>query len=55
MCGVPIDTAKPEQKLAQLMERELFSTVSVDPQKLKLFLLAYWDTVIALAHKIHEG
>jgi hypothetical protein len=55
MCGGLIKGEdKPERKLAELMERELGCGGYVDQQKLRLFLLAYWDRVCALAHQIHD-
>jgi hypothetical protein len=57
MCGSEskVLTPKPEQVLAQLMMRELgCNSCFLEPQKLKLFLLAYWDRVALLAHQIHD-
>lgn len=52
MCGTP-DRRKPEQKLADLMRREL--DITIDPIALRLFLRGNWDRVAGLAHAIHDA
>lgn len=55
MCGGPMVSEKPHEKLARLMERELgYSSGHISPVALRLFLHAYWDRVKALAHAIHD-
>lgn len=54
-------SAKPEttrtaaDKLALLMERQMnLSTGLIDPDVLRLFIVAYWSRVSHLAHVIHK-
>jgi hypothetical protein len=54
-------SAKPDAKasaerLARLMERQLgYVDGHIDSVALRLFVVAYWSQVSALAHAIHDG
>lgn len=51
MCSAS-DVRKPEQKLSDLMKREL--EVEISPVALKLFIRSYWSRVSGYAHAIHD-
>lgn len=47
------DTRQPEEKLADLMARQML--VTVPPLLLRIFILDHWSKVSALAHQIHDA
>ncbi|MCV9940927.1 hypothetical protein OIU35_31640 [Boseaceae bacterium BT-24-1] len=52
MCNVS-DDLKPEQKLAELVNREL--DTKIDAVALRLFVRQNWARITGLAHAIHDG
>lgn len=55
LIGADSDVVRPEYALAALMQTEMQVPEKIDPVALRLFLLAHWDEVSRLAHKIHES
>jgi hypothetical protein len=51
--GVASRDRDPEKHLSELMRRDL--GVDIPEANLRLFLLAHWERVSALAHAIHEN
>lgn len=51
LAGTAASPTAPEKTLAEIMKRDL--NVEVNPEALRLFLLARWDRVSLLAHIIH--
>jgi hypothetical protein len=53
--GQQAPRVEPQIRLARLMERELWLSANLlDPVALRLFILAHWSKVSALAHQIHD-
>ena len=51
----PKEAVVPAIALARLMERELgHRSGDIDAVALRLFMIAHWRKVSALAHQIHE-
>jgi hypothetical protein len=50
-----VPKVEPQIRLARLMERELgLPGLTLDPIALRLFIIAHWGKVSALAHQTHD-
>jgi hypothetical protein len=46
------DSMRPDKRLSALIAKEM--GVVIDPNLLRLFILAHWGKIAALGHKIHD-